>query len=285
MSSLPEVTGLIGPLERPAGTLATRGWSLRRALRRAGPAALLPLLGIALWQAIVMVAQPADWLLPGPAAVAEALWRDHDRLWFHAQATIAASLIGLALAIVAGIALALAISGSRAADRAVYPWIVASQTVPILAVAPLLGIWVGYGTAQVLVAAIFCFFPVVVTGVDGLRAADPALAGAVRTLGASRAWVWRNVTLPAALPALFPGLKMAAVFAVTGAVVAEYLGADRGLGFLSEVATGQFETVLVFAAIAWLALIGIVLFALISALERLAMPHRHRSVARRRSPR
>jgi ABC-type nitrate/sulfonate/bicarbonate transport system permease component len=160
-------------------------------------------------------------------------------------------------------------------ERAVYPWLVASQAIPILAVAPLVAIWLDYGTAQVMVAFVIAFFPVVVTGVDGLRGVDPAMARALRTLGSGRAWTFWRVTFPAALPTLFSGLKMAAVFSVTGAVVAEYVGADRGLGYLSEFSTAEFRTDRSFAAIALLALIGMAFFAAVGLAERLALPHRH----------
>ncbi len=262
----------------PSGATRARIARVGRFAIRALPLALLPLAGVLVWQLIVTLATPQEWLLPAPADVAETLWTDRARLWFHAQATIAAAALGLALATVFGVALAAAIAAWRAADRAIYPWVIASQAIPLLALAPIIGVWAGFGTAQVVVAFLITFFPVVVTGVDGLRAADPELARAARSLGASRAWVWRHVTFPAALPSLFSGLKMAAVFAVTGAVVAEYVGADRGLGYLSELATAQFETVLAFAAIAWLAVIGVAFFAVVALCERLALPHRHHAI-------
>ncbi len=249
-----------------------------RALMGRAALVALPLLGILVWYLVDVIARPPAWMLPSPQAVASTLWTEHDRLWFHAQATIGQALLGLGLALVVGLAIAVLISASRAADRAIYPWVVASQAVPILAVAPIIAVWLDYGAAQVTVAFIICVFPVIVTGVDGLRSTDPALGRVARTLGASRMWVWRRVTLPAALPALFSGLRMAAVFAVTGAVVAEYVGADRGLGYLTEISTSQFETQVAFAAIAWLAVIGIALFAAVSGLERLALPHRRHSV-------
>lgn len=246
--------------------------------RRAALAATLPLLGLVAWQAAVWIGDPRPWLLPAPADVAQVLWQERGRLWFHARATIGAAALGLALAAGLGAALAVALVHSRLLDRALHPWLVASQAIPVLAVAPLIAIWLDYGPTQVLVAFIIAFFPVVVTGVDGLRAVDPTTARSLRTLGASRTWIFGHVTVPAALPALFSGLKLAAVFAVTGAVVAEYVGAERGLGYLSEFSTSQFRTDRSFAAVALLALIGIAFFAAVAALERLAMPHRHHAV-------
>jgi ABC-type nitrate/sulfonate/bicarbonate transport system permease component len=245
----------------------------RRWARRL-PLLLLPLLALLAWQVAIWVASPRSWLLPSPGDVGTALWDDRDRLWFHAQATIAEAAVGFALAAVIGLALAILITRSRIAEHALYPWLVASQAIPILAVAPLVAIWLDYGTAQVMVAFVIAFFPVVVTGVDGLRAVDPALEQSVRTLGASPAWTFRRVTLPAAMPAIFSGLRMAAVFAVTGAVVAEYVGADRGLGYLSEFSTAQFATARSFAAILLLAVIGMAFFGLVGLAERLVLPHR-----------
>lgn len=247
-------------------------------LTRGALLAVLPLAGLLAWQGVIWIGDPRPWLLPAPADVLQVLWEERGRLWFHARATIGAAALGLALAAALGAALAVALVHSRVLERALHPWLVASQAIPILAVAPLIAVWLDYGLTQVLVAFIIAFFPVVVTGVDGLRAVDPLTARSLRTLGASRRWLFRNVTVPAALPALFSGLKLAAVFAVTGAVVAEYIGADRGLGYLSEFSTSQFRTDRSFAAVALLALIGIAFFAAIAALERLAMPHRHHPV-------
>lgn len=239
---------------------------------------LLPLLGLVAWQLTVWLAAPEPWMLPSPRAVGEVLWEDRSRLWYHARATIGAAALGFALAAVAGGVLAVGVAFSRALELTLYPWLVASQAIPILAVAPLVAVWLDYGVARVMVAFVIAFFPVVVTGVDGLRAVDPDLTRALRTLGAGRLWLFRNVTLPGALPALFSGLKLAAVFSVTGAVVAEYVGADRGLGYLTEFTTAQFRTAESFAAVLLLGVIGVAFFLLVAAAERLALPHRHRSV-------
>jgi ABC-type nitrate/sulfonate/bicarbonate transport system permease component len=267
-----------GVADRLPAAAETRPARRRRFAWRTLPLLLLPLAGLAAWQLVIWLASPRDWLLPSPADVAQVLWDERSRLWFHAQATIAEAALGFAMAASLGVALAIAIVASRAAERTIYPWLVASQAIPILAVAPLVAVWLDYGTAQVLVAFVIAFFPVVVTGVDGLRGVDPALGRAVRTLGAGRAWTFWRVTMPAALPSLFSGLRMAAVFAVTGAVVAEYVGADRGLGYLSEFSTAEFRTDRSFAAIALLAVIGLAFFAAVGLAERLALPHRRHPV-------
>jgi len=245
--------------------------------RRRPALPVLPLGGLLAWQAVIWLERPRDWLLPSPGAVWWAAWDHRDRLWFHARATLTETLVGLGIALAAGLVLAAGIAASRALEAAVYPWVVASQAVPILSLAPVMAVWLDYTLTQIIVAALLCVFPVIVTAVDGLRGGDATLARTVRTLGASRGWTWWHVTVPAALPSLFSGLKLAAVFAVTGAVVAEYVGADRGLGYLTEISTAQFETALAMAAIAVLGLIGVLLFLLVALAERLALPHRHRA--------
>lgn len=242
------------------------------------PLALLPLAALVLWQVVIWTVQPREWLLPSPGEVGRVLWDERERLWYHAQATIVESAVGFFLAAAVGVLLAAGIAASRHVERALYPWLVASQAIPILAVAPIVAIWLGYGAAQVMVAFVIAFFPVVVTGVDGLRGADPSLERAARTLGAGRAWTFLHVTLPGALPSIFSGLRMAAVFAVTGAVVAEYVGADRGLGYLSEFSTAQFETARSFAAIALLAVIGMAFFGAVGLVERIVLPYRRHPV-------
>jgi putative hydroxymethylpyrimidine transport system permease protein len=249
-----------------------------RRRRRRWPLLLLPLAGLAAWQLVVWLASPRDWLLPSPADVAQVLWDDRSRLWYHAQATIAEAAVGFGLAASLGFALAVAIVASRGVEAALYPWLVASQAIPILAVAPIVAVWLDYGAAQVMVAFVVAFFPVVVTGVDGLRGVDSALGRAARTLGASRAWAFWRVRVPASLPSLFSGLKMAAVFA-------EYVGADRGLGYLSEFSTAEFRTDRSFAAIVLLALIGLAFFGAVALAERIALPHRHHAVRPAWSPR
>lgn len=239
--------------------------------------ALLPLLGLLVWQAVVVVAEPAPWLLPSPAGVVRTLIDEHSRLWYHAQPTLRATLLGFGIATISGLMIATAISLSRAIDAAVYPWVVALQAIPLLTLAPPLTVWLDYTTTQVVLATAVCIFPVIVSAVDGLRTGDPQRARALRTLGAGPAWTWRHVTLPAALPSLFSGLRMAAVYSVSGAVVAEYVGSDRGLGYLTEFATAQFQTDVAFAAITWLGAIGVGLFLLVNLVERIALPYRHRA--------
>ncbi len=251
-----------------------------RGARRVVLALILPLAAIVAWQATIWIAAPREWMLPSPAGVAGAAWDARDRLWFHAQWTIVIACIGLVLATVLGGVLAYAIARSRTARLAVYPWVIVSQVIPLVALAPLLILWLPPFAAIVMLAVLMSIFPVVVAGVDGLGGTDPELVRAARGLGASEVWTWRHVRVPAALPRLFTGIRMAAVFVVSGAVVGELVASDRGLGALTRLSAGQFETPVTFAGVALLALIGIALFGAVALAERIALPWMRRTTRR-----
>ena len=239
-------------------------------------AVALPLLLVLLWQVSAWIVQPREWILPSPATIASTGWDVRERLWYHAQWTILITIVGFALATVVGCLLAAMIARSRIAGLMLYPWIIVSQTIPLVALAPLLVLWMPDFGAMVTLAALISIFPVIVAGVDGLRSTDPELIRAVRTLGASPGWTWWHVRVPAALPRLFTGLKLAAVFAVTGAVVGELVASDRGLGALTRLSAGQFETPVTFAAVVILALIGIAMFLIVATAEWAALPYLRR---------
>ena len=181
--------------------------------------------------------------------------------------------LGYAAAIAVGVALAVVVSSSRVAERAVYPWLVVSQMVPIPAIAPVVVLWTGFDLRpKVIVIALVSFFPIAVNTIDGLRATDGELVGLLRTLGAGRRQVFRIARLPTALPYVFSGLRVAAAFAVIGAVFAEWGGASAGLGYLILSYNSQTATADVFAVIAVLAVIGLALFAAVGIVERVVVP-------------
>ena len=170
---------------------------------------------------------------------------------------------------VAGILLAAAIASSRLLERSIYPFIIASQTIPYIAIAPLLLVWVGPEiTSKVIVVALISFFPIVVNLVDGLRSTDREMVNVLRTLGATPAQLFFKLHVHAALPYLMSGLKVAAVVSVIGAVVGEWVGAQGGLGWLMKVSGPQFQTPRVFASIVVLSAMAILLFVLLTAIEK-----------------
>jgi ABC-type nitrate/sulfonate/bicarbonate transport system permease component len=243
----------------------------------APPVALLALL-IAGWEIAARAGWVEDYLLPAPSEVAQALVEDRRMLLDDAWVTGQEVVLGFALALVLGVAIAVGLHLSTTARRTVYPLVVASQAVPILVIAPILVIWFGFGmTPKLIVIALICFFPIVVNTLDGLRAVAPAQVKMLRTLGAGRWATLRRLELPAALPYLLSGAKVAVAVAVIGAVFGELVGSDAGLGHAIQVGMAQLLTARVFAAVAILSAMAIALFALLSAVERLAVPWaRHR---------
>lgn len=238
---------------------------------------IIPLLALIVsllaWEIIVRVRDTPRWFLPKPSDIGREMVTSRALLLQHTWTTVQEVLVGLSLAFVLGVLLAVAIASSRFVERAVYPAVVASQAIPIIALAPILLIWFGYGmTPKVIVVVLICFFPIVVSMVDGLRAADPDAIALLRSMGASRLQIMRIVRVPASLPNLFSGLRIAAAVSVIGALVGEWVGASSGLGYLMTRSAAQFQTPRLFAAVVIAAVMGVLLFALVALVERLALP-------------
>jgi putative hydroxymethylpyrimidine transport system permease protein len=236
------------------------------------PAALLALL-IGGWELLARLGQVENYLLPAPSEVASALWNDRDLLAPDTWVTAREVLLGFALALVAGIAIAIVLHLSPVLRRTAYPLVVASQAVPVIVIAPILVIWFGFGiTPKLIVIALICFFPIVVNTLDGLQGTDRDQIKMMRTLGASRLDLLRRLELPSSLPYMFSGAKVAVAVAVIGAVFGELVGSDAGLGHAIQVGTAQLETARVFAAVLILSVMAIALFGLVALLERRAVP-------------
>ena len=232
---------------------------------------LLVLLGA--WELYVDLGGAEPLILPPPHQLARSLYDDRSLLWSNFLVTAQEIVFGILVAAVAGLALAVALHLSRTLRRAVYPLLMASQAVPIVLVAPLVITWLGFGFGpKLVVIAVVCFFPIVVTTLDALAAVDPDLLKLMRTLGSSRARTFRHVELPAALPGLFTGMKIAVVFAPIGGVLAEQAGSNSGLGYIVQQAIPQLLTARAYAAVFILAAFAILLFALLTLAERRLLP-------------
>lgn len=234
---------------------------------------LLVLALLGMWELACQYWRIPDWLLPSPSQIVRAAVEARTVLAPHIWQTLLETWLGLSLALVTGLSLAVIIDVSPVLRRAVYPLLVVSQTVPIIAIAPLLVIWLGYGILpKVLVVALVCFFPIVVSTADGLRSADPDLIALLRTMGGGRYQIFRKVRVPGALPGFFSGLKIAITYSVIGAIIGEWVGASRGLGVFMLRASNSFRTDWVFAAIATVSLLSLLLFLIVTILERMALP-------------
>jgi putative hydroxymethylpyrimidine transport system permease protein len=240
------------------------------------PAVGFSLLVLGAWQLYTELADISPLLLPSPWQVAGSVVTNAGLFADNAVVTLGEILLGFVLGAAAGVGLAVLLTYSRPAERAVYPWLVASQMVPIVAVAPILVVWFGFTIVpKVVVVGLVCFFPVVVNTVDGLKAVDPEMVRLMRTLGMSKLRIMRSVRVPSALPYLFSGLKVAMALAVVGAVFGEWVGASEGLGYLMLALNNQLATTELFAAVLVLSLLGITLFFLVGLVERLAIPWHH----------
>lgn len=223
---------------------------------------------VAAWEAAVRVGGVPAFILPPPSAIATAIQKNLPALLSHSGVTLVETLAGFALSLAIGIPLAVLIVYSRMFERILYPLLVASQAVPKVALAPILLVSLGYGLLpKVIVALLIAFFPVVVNTVTGLASVDRDTLKLMRSMGASQLDVFIKVRFPHAVPSMIAGFKVAIALAVVGAVVGEFVGSRSGLGYFMLLATGNFDTPLVFACVIMLTLMGVVLFYTVGLLE------------------
>lgn len=237
-------------------------------IRYGPPVALVAVLLLA-WEVLVRALAIPDWLLPPPSQIVMTFFTTLPVLAVHVRATLYVTAVGFALALLVGFGLAFVLDASPAARRALYPLLVASQTVPIVAIAPLLVVGLGFGALpKILVVALVTFFPIVVNTVDGLQSTDRDMLRLLQAMDASHWQTLRLLRIPAALPAIFTGLKVAITYSVIGAVLAEWIGASAGLGVYIARSLRAFRTDQVFVAAFVTSLLTIVLFAITAMLER-----------------
>lgn len=249
----------------------TRAWTILMRLR-----GTLLLSVILLWEVIVRLTRIPEYLLPAPTRVARELWNRFPLLLGHAGVTLEEVGLGLLAAVLGGSLLAVTMAHSRFVYRGVYPFLAFLQAVPKVTVAPLFIIWLGYGLgSKVLMVFLIAFFPIVVNLTAGLLLVDPDLLCLVRSYRANRWQTFVKIRLPHALPYLIAAMRIAVALAVVGAVVAEFVGADRGLGYLILLSNAELRTPLLFAALALLGAIGGGLFGLLGLVEGWLLPWGH----------
>ncbi|SMP62632.1 ABC transporter permease [Anoxynatronum buryatiense] len=237
----------------------------------------LPLLAggllLLFWEAVGFFQWLPPYLLPPPSRVIQALGRDAGLLWQHARVTLTAASVGFGIAIVAGGSLALLLDYSPLIRRVLYPYLITSQTIPIVTLAPLFAMWFGFGLLpKILIVVLVCFFPVTVSLLDGLASVDQELIDLMRSMGATPWQRYRWVKLPAALPSFFAGLKISGTYSIMGAVIGEWIGGRMGLGVYMLRVRQSFATDRVFAVIVVIVALSILVLKLIQWLERKAMP-------------
>jgi NitT/TauT family transport system permease protein len=253
---------------------ATNGNFLQRVTQSAWvrPVLFLVLL-VVLWDVAIRIFRIPPYQIPKPADVLLTLWTDGPQLLTQAVPTTIATVQGFLLSAIFGIGIAVLIAGSRTTESYIYPLLVFSQSIPKIAIAPLFVVWFGFGMMpKVLSAFLLGFFPVVVSAVQGFKSVEPEMLDLARAMEAKRFQIFRMVSFPHAMPAIFAGLKVSITLAVVGAVVGEFVGSNNGLGFVLQRSIGNFELPTMFAALVILSLIGVVLFWILDVLERLVIP-------------
>ncbi len=224
---------------------------------------------VALWEAAVRVAGIPAFVLPAPSAIFAKFLADIPLLQKHTLVTLEEIFVGYLVAAAFGLLIAVLIVQFKTVERVVYPYIVASQTVPKIAIAPLLIIWLGAGMLpKVLIVAVTAFFPITVNAVTGLRDVEENYLHLLHSVAATDAQVFLRLRLPYALPFIFAGLKLATTLSVLGAIVAEFMGASEGLGYLILSSTFNFEVARVFVSLILLVLIGVLFFGAVAFCER-----------------
>ena len=233
-------------------------------------AVLSHLLLIAAWYAFVVYGKVPAFVMPSPSATLQALVQPNYRWFENARVTATEIFGGYFLAVVIGIGIALLFSWFRTLEIMTMPLLVSLNMIPKVALGPLIIVWFSYGIGpNIVIAFAICFFPIVLTTARGLREVEPDLLDLVRTLRGSRWQIFTKIQLPGALPYIFSGMKVAAILAVAGAVVGEFLGSDRGLGYLMLQVQVTLDTAAMFMAVILITLIGMVLYGLVLGLERL----------------
>lgn len=249
-----------------------------------GPMLVLLVALIALWELTVRAGWVNQSVLPAPGSIWQALIDRREILWQETIQTAFETVLGLVASIILGLGFAILIGMSPLVRRAISPLLIVTQTIPLVALAPLLLIWFGFDLQpKIILVTLYCFFPITIACADALLGVDEDLIRVLRSMKASSWQILYMVRLPASMPAFFSGLRIAATYSVTGAIVGEFVGSERGLGIFMVKSVNAHATIAVFAAIVVTAVLSLLLFGLVSLMERIALPW-HRSVQTRLFP-
>lgn len=225
------------------------------------------------WEIIVSIWKINPQVLPAPSNIFIAFWDNASLLLPHIGQTMFETIIGLLLAVVLGVATAIMLRFSSIIKKAIYPLLIISQTIPMIALAPLLLIWFGFSfLPKVIVVTLYCFFPIAVAFADGMQKINPQVIKLLQSMGASRFQILYLAEIPGALPSFFSGLRIAAAYSVTGAIVGEYVGGYLGLGIFMQNAAHSYAVALVFVTIIITSILSLILFGGVSLLEYLFVP-------------
>lgn len=234
---------------------------------------------LVLWELLVHLTKVPAYVVPAPSDVVRALGKELGNLSGHALVTVAEALVGMAISLVCALVLGVLMDAFALFKRSVYPILVVTQTVPMIVLAPILIIYLGFGLApKILTVVLMCFFPIAVSFVDGMAQVDPAYVELVRSYGASKLQVYRLIKLPSAMPNLISGLKVAATYAISGAVVGEWIASQKGLGYYLLRVKNSYALDKMFACVLVIVALSLMMNGLVRVFERVAMPRRLRKI-------
>lgn len=238
---------------------------------------LLPLttilLLLAIWEFSVRISATPSWLLPAPSQVLAAIADNWALLIFHTQTTLLEASYGFILSIILSLGIAWAMDSISALKQALYPLLIVSQTIPLIVLAILLPLWLGWGMLpKILIVVLVCFFPIVINLIKGLDSVDGDKINLFKSMGATSCYTFRTVKLPAALPAFFSGLRISASYSIMAAVISEWVGAQRGLGYFMTIQQKNFAIDQVLAAVAVICLLSLALVKLVNLIEYMIVP-------------
>lgn len=252
---------------------AAKPGMFRTWLTNSGPVLGIFLVLFLLWEVSCWAFKVPDFILPSPSMIIDKIITSWQLLLDNTVVTATEVLLGFGLSILVGIPLAVMSVYSRVFERVAFPFMVSLQTIPKVALAPILVMWLGYGILpKVMVAFLISFFPIVIGAVVGMRSTEKEMIYLVQSMGASELTTFLKIRLPRALPSIFGGLKIGMGQAVVGATVGEFIAAERGLGYLQLISQVRLDTTLLFAAVVMLSLLGVILFNIVAMIERLVLP-------------
>lgn len=225
------------------------------------------------WQVAVVVFRIEQWILPAPSQVFIAFWQSRSLIFYHLIPTVIEAIVGLVGAIIISVLIAVLMERYQIVKKIIYPFLIISQTIPFIILAPLLTLWFGFGfLPKIIIISLICFFPITVNLFDGFQGVDQSILRLLRSMGANQKQIFKLVKLPASLPAFFSGLRIAAAYSILGAVVSEWMGADRGLGIFLIRATKSYLTDRVFAIIGVITILSIGAVLLVEVIARISIP-------------
>lgn len=225
------------------------------------------------WEFFVKTFDIEQWILPAPTQIINSFWQSRSLIFFHLTPTVIEAMIGLVGAVFISVFIAVAMERFQTIRKIIYPFLIISQTIPFIILAPLLTLWFGFGLLpKIIIISLVCFFPITINLFDGFQNVDPSIFRLLTSMGAKQKQMFKWVKLPASLPAFFSGLRIAAAYSILGAVVSEWMGADRGLGILLIRSTKSYLTDRVFAVIVIITILSIAAVLIVEIIARLSIP-------------